>query len=172
MAKKTETFTRYDTADYLESEEDIAAYLSACAKEDDPALFLAALGDIARARNITQLAAQTARRAENLFAEGVISAQRRDEAVAARAATAAQSEAARQQYLKAVAGPRSEEKTIADAQVAAARAGLDGTASLLAETRLTSPSAGEIAERFSNPGELVLIGVPVFTVVDPASIPK
>jgi len=59
MAKKTETFTRYDTADYLESEEDIAAYLSACAEEDDPALFLAALGDIARARNITQLAAQT-----------------------------------------------------------------------------------------------------------------
>ena len=59
MTKKTDTFTRYDTADYLESEEDIAAYLSACAEEDDPALFLAALGDIARARNITQLAAQT-----------------------------------------------------------------------------------------------------------------
>ena len=59
MTKKTDTFTRYDTADYLESEEDIAAYLSACAEEDDPALFLAALGDIARARNITQLVAQT-----------------------------------------------------------------------------------------------------------------
>ncbi len=59
MAQKSETVTRYDTADYLESEEDIAAYLSACAEEDDPALFLAALGDIARARNITQLAAQT-----------------------------------------------------------------------------------------------------------------
>ena len=59
MTKKAETFTRYDTADYLESEEDIAAYLSACAEEDDPALFLAALGDVARARNITQLAAKT-----------------------------------------------------------------------------------------------------------------
>lgn len=112
------------------------------------------------------LAAQTARRAENLFAEGVISAQRRDEAVAARVASAAQSEAARQQYLKAVAGTRSEEKAVADAQVAAARAGVGETASLQAETRLTAPSAGEIAERFANPGELVLIGVPVFTVVD------
>lgn len=59
MAKSKETFTRYDTADYLETEEDIAAYLTACADEDDPALFLAALGDVARARNITQLAAQT-----------------------------------------------------------------------------------------------------------------
>jgi probable addiction module antidote protein len=59
MAKEIETFTRYDTADYLESEEDVAAYLSACADEDDPALFLAALGDIARARSITQLAAKT-----------------------------------------------------------------------------------------------------------------
>ena len=59
MAKSKETFTRYDTADYLETEEDIAAYLTACADEDDPALFLAVLGDVARARNITQLAAQT-----------------------------------------------------------------------------------------------------------------
>jgi len=59
MAKIRETFTRYDTADYLETEEDIAAYLNACAAEDDPALLLAALGDVARARNITQLAAQT-----------------------------------------------------------------------------------------------------------------
>lgn len=59
MTRKAETFTRYDTSDYLESEEDIAAYLSACAEEDDPALFLAALGDVARARNMTQLAAKT-----------------------------------------------------------------------------------------------------------------
>jgi len=115
---------------------------------------------------VSQLAAQTARRSENLFAEGVISAQRRDEAVAARAATAAQSEAARQQYLKAVAGLRSEEKTIADAQVAAARAGVSATQSLEAETRMLSPTKGEVATRSANPGELVLIGVPVFTIVD------
>jgi HlyD family secretion protein len=118
------------------------------------------------AQAAAQLAAQTAKRAENLFSEGVISAQRRDEAVAARAATAAQSEAARQQYVKAVAGTRAEEKTIADAQVAVARAGVGEMASLRAETRLVAPAAGEIAERFANPGELVLIGVPVFTVVD------
>lgn len=59
MNKVKETFTRYDTADYLETEEDIAAYLATCAEEDDPALLLAALGDIARARNMTQLASRT-----------------------------------------------------------------------------------------------------------------
>ena len=112
------------------------------------------------------LAAKTARRAETLYAEGVISTQRRDEAVAARTASAAQANAARQQYLKIAAGARSEEKTIADAQVASARAGVGEMESLEAETRLVSPAPGEVAERFSNPGELVLIGVPVLTVVD------
>lgn len=51
-----EQFSRYDTADYLETEEDIRLYLEACQEEGDPALLAAALGDIARARNMTQLA--------------------------------------------------------------------------------------------------------------------
>lgn len=59
MVNKSETFTRYDSADYLETEENIATYLNACAEENDPVLLPAALGDIARARNMTQLAAQT-----------------------------------------------------------------------------------------------------------------
>jgi len=33
--------------------------MTACAEEDDPSLLLAALGDVARARNMTQLAART-----------------------------------------------------------------------------------------------------------------
>lgn len=49
-------FSRYDTADYLRSEEDIAAYLDAAMEDGDPALIAAALGDIARARNLSQLA--------------------------------------------------------------------------------------------------------------------
>lgn len=113
-----------------------------------------------------QLAEQTAHRSENLFAEGVISAQRRDEAVAARRATAAHAEAARQQYLKARAGTRPQEKAVADAQVAGAEAAIAETESLQAETRLVAPHGGEIAERFANVGELVLTGVPVFTIVD------
>jgi len=51
-----EKFSRFDTADYLETEEDIRLYLAACQEEGDPALIAAALGDIARARNMSQLA--------------------------------------------------------------------------------------------------------------------
>ena len=52
-------FSRYDTADYLETEEDIALYLDACAQEDDPQLMIAALGDVAKARNMVALAQET-----------------------------------------------------------------------------------------------------------------
>ena len=51
-----EKFNRYDAADYLETEEDIRLYLEACQEEGDPTLIAAALGDIARARNMTHLA--------------------------------------------------------------------------------------------------------------------
>ena len=51
-----EKFSHYDPADYLETEEDIRLYLEACQEEGDPELVAAALGDIARARNMTQLA--------------------------------------------------------------------------------------------------------------------
>ena len=57
--KAKEKFSRYDTADYLDTEADIAAYLTACAGEDDPALLVAALGDVARARNMTQRTEKT-----------------------------------------------------------------------------------------------------------------
>lgn len=49
-------FSRYDTADYLKNEDDIAAYLDAVMEDGDPALIAAALGDVARARNLSQLA--------------------------------------------------------------------------------------------------------------------
>ncbi len=51
-----EKFSRYDTADYLETDEDVRHYLEACQEDGDPALIAAALGDIARARNMTELA--------------------------------------------------------------------------------------------------------------------
>lgn len=55
----TEKFSRYETADYLETEEDIRLYLEACQENGSPALVAAALGDIARARNMSQLAKET-----------------------------------------------------------------------------------------------------------------
>lgn len=112
------------------------------------------------------LAAVNARRADNLFAEGVISAQRRDNADAARDSAAQLAQAAREQYRKALAGTRVEDKRLASSQVDAARAGLQGTRSLVDETRLIAPVSGEIDKRFANPGELFATGVPLFTLID------
>lgn len=49
-------FSRYDTVDYLTTEEDIVAYLDAVVEDGEPTLIAAALGDVARARNLSQLA--------------------------------------------------------------------------------------------------------------------
>jgi probable addiction module antidote protein len=67
--RKKETFSRWDAADYLKSEEDMAAYLQACLEEapDDPALLAAALGDIARARGMGDLAKETGLTREGLY---------------------------------------------------------------------------------------------------------
>ncbi|MCC7257718.1 MAG: putative addiction module antidote protein [Gammaproteobacteria bacterium] len=64
-----ETFSRYDTADYLKSDEDIARYMEAVMEEggDDPAYIAQALGAIARARNMSQLARDTGLTREGLY---------------------------------------------------------------------------------------------------------
>lgn len=53
--------TKFDVVDYLKSEKDMALYLDACLQEggDDPAFIAAALGDIARARGVSNLANKT-----------------------------------------------------------------------------------------------------------------
>ena len=50
--------TRWDAADYLTTPEEIAAYLEAALEDGDPRLVTAALGDVARAKGITQIARQ------------------------------------------------------------------------------------------------------------------
>ena len=65
MAK---TKTRaWDAAEHLETEEDMAAYLEAALAESDPALVAAALGDIARAVGMAQIARQTGLGRESLY---------------------------------------------------------------------------------------------------------
>ncbi|PWV71502.1 addiction module antidote protein [Halomonas sp. A11-A] len=67
MTEQAVTFSHYDAADYLQSEEDIAAYLEAVMEENDPALLAAALGDVARARNMSQLAKEVGMSREGLY---------------------------------------------------------------------------------------------------------
>lgn len=62
-------FSRYDTADYLKNETDIVAYLSAVMDEGgtDPAYVAHALGVVARARNMSQLARDAGISREGLY---------------------------------------------------------------------------------------------------------
>jgi probable addiction module antidote protein len=63
---KTKTLA-WDPAQHLETEEDMAAYLEAALAEGDAALVAAALGDIARAKGMTQLARETGLGRESLY---------------------------------------------------------------------------------------------------------
>ena len=57
----------YDAVEFLETEEDMAAYLNAALDEGDPSLLAAALGDIARAKGMTQLAKDTGITRDGLY---------------------------------------------------------------------------------------------------------
>ena len=67
-ARKLKT-RRWDSAEHLKTNEDVAAYLNACVEEggDDPAFLAHALGIVARARNISQLARDTGMTREGLY---------------------------------------------------------------------------------------------------------
>ena len=57
----------YDAAEYLETEEDMAAYLQAALEEGEAAIVIHALGNIARARGMSQIARQTGLGRESLY---------------------------------------------------------------------------------------------------------
>jgi probable addiction module antidote protein len=61
--------TRWDSAAHLKTEEDIQLYLEACLEEaeQDPTLIIHALGVIARARNLSQLARDTGLSREGIY---------------------------------------------------------------------------------------------------------
>jgi probable addiction module antidote protein len=64
---KVSELPEFDAAEYLNSEEDVAAYLTSILEENDPALLAAALGDIARSRGMTQVAKDSGITREALY---------------------------------------------------------------------------------------------------------
>ena len=54
-----ETYTPWDSADFLDSEEVIIEYLKAALEENDPEFFVKAIGNVARARGMTAIALET-----------------------------------------------------------------------------------------------------------------
>lgn len=104
-------------------------------------------------------------RMENLFAEGVVSEQKRDEAKAAYDAAVAGAAAAKSQYELAKQGPQSEDKTQAAAMVTVAKGGVAEVESVLEDQYLTAPCDGQVDVIFPNVGELVALGAPIMNVL-------
>jgi len=63
----TVTYAPFDVADYLENEEMMAEYLAAALEDPNPDVFLAALGDVAKARGMTQVAQDSGLGRESLY---------------------------------------------------------------------------------------------------------
>jgi len=79
---KIKNLPKFDVVDYLKTEKDIAGYLSAVLEDGDPALFIAAIGDIARAKGMTEIAKKSGVTRESLYRALKIEARPRFETVA------------------------------------------------------------------------------------------
>ena len=119
-----------------------------------------------RAQAGAELATSTFRRLDNLYAEGVVSRQKRDEAQAQARSSNELTRAARAQYDLALAGARVQDKDAALAQVRQAEGAKAEVDAARQETQGRAPLAGEVGKRMADIGELVPAGYPVFTLVD------
>ena len=64
---KKEKLSAWDAADHLKTEADMEAYLEEALEENDPALIAAALGDVARAKGMTEVAKKAGLGRESLY---------------------------------------------------------------------------------------------------------
>lgn len=113
------------------------------------------------AETITQ---KTYQRMQNLFEQGVISEQKRDEARAAYENASAAVRAAKSQYDMAVNGAQAEDKMAARSMVNAAQGSVMEVQSMLEDQYLVAPCDGEVSEIYPHEGELISLGAPVISL--------
>lgn len=119
-----------------------------------------------RAQAAADLAESSLRRVQSLYDQGLVAAQKRDEAQANYRASRDQALAAKAQYEMAAAGARQEDKAAAQAQARQVQGVVAEVEAARAETQLTSPVGGEVSQVLAKVGELSPQGVAVVTVVD------
>lgn len=110
------------------------------------------------------VAQKTFDRVNRLYEQGVMAAQKRDEAEAQLRAMEATERAAKAQYEMAKSGARGEDKHAAAAQVARAEAAVSEVNSYISETVLLATADGVVTEIYPEPGELVGTGAPLMNV--------
>lgn len=111
-----------------------------------------------------EIAQKTYERVQRLYDEGVMTAQKRDEALANYKALQAQEKAAKSQYDMAMNGARQQEKRAAQAQVTRARGAVQEVQSYLRETVQISNVEGEVSSIYPRVGELVGTGSPIMSI--------
>ena len=149
------------------------AVRSAAKAIDDKALAGARSQQIEAALNLWQkaqagkeLAAKTYERVQNLYRDGVVPAQKLDEAKANYDAMVATESAAHSQYELAVDGASKEDKAAAAAQVRQAQGAVNEVEAYISDAMVYSPVTGEVSTVISEAGELVGSGYPVITILD------
>ena len=110
------------------------------------------------------IAKKTYERVQRLFNEGVMSAQKRDEALAQYKAYEAQEKAAKSQYDMAKEGARKEERMAAAAQVNRAKGAVQEVSSYINETVQVAQIEGEVSDIYPKVGELVGTGSPIMSI--------
>lgn len=118
------------------------------------------------ARASTILAEKTFLRVENLYEDGVLPAQKLDEAKAKRDAAKNTEQAAYQLYQMVLEGARSETKQAAREKEKMAASAVAEVKAYARDLEITSWYDGEVAQVLLHPGELAPQGFPVVTVVD------
>ena len=111
-----------------------------------------------------EIAEKSYNRVQRLFDEGVMSEQKRDEALAMYKASQAQVQAAQSQYDMAVNGARIEERRAAQAQVNRAKGAVQEVNAYKDETVQVAQMDGEVSSIYPKVGELVGTGSPIMTI--------
>lgn len=111
-----------------------------------------------------EISKKTYDRVQRLFNEGVMSAQKRDEAFAAYKAYEAQERAAKSQYDMAREGARKEERAAAAALVNRAKGAVQEVSSYINETVQIAQVEGEVSDIYPKVGELVGTGSPIMSI--------
>ena len=114
----------------------------------------------------TELADKTYQRVDRLHADGVLPAQKRDEAEANLKAARETAAAAKAVYDMALAGARREDRRTAAALLDQANGAVCEVAAIREDTRLRAPIAGEVALRVVEAGEVISAGFPLVKIVD------
>lgn len=125
----------------------------------------AAYNTYLKAQAARELADKTYQRVSNLYKDGVLPAQKKDEAEAQMKAARETENAAKAVWEKAKNGTRVEDKEAANAMVDRARGAIKEVNSYMKETRIYAPTDGEISNIIAETGELVSAGYPIITIV-------